>query len=113
MNDDTGLPDIVVTTKSKPKEKNKIRQIPPYHVILFNDDHHSMEFVVEVLCKTFGYSVQRSIEFMWEAHTTGRAVVWTGPKEVAELKVEQLTSFHEIRDNGAKLGPLGCTIEPA
>jgi hypothetical protein len=33
---------------------------------------------------------------------------------VAELKVEQVRSFHEIRSyDGAKLGPLGCTIEPA
>ena len=48
-----------------------------------------------------------------EAHNTGRAVVWTGPKEVAELKAEQMQSFHETRDDGRKLGPLGVTIEPA
>jgi hypothetical protein len=41
-------------------------------------------------------------------------VVWTGTKEVAELKVDQVRCFHEIRaSDQAKLGPLGCTIEPA
>ncbi|HZT82904.1 MAG TPA: ATP-dependent Clp protease adaptor ClpS [Gemmataceae bacterium] len=79
-----------------------------------NDDHHSFEFVVQVLCKALGYSVERSFQLTNQAHHTGRAVVWTGPKEVAELKAEQIRTFHEVRDPGnVDLGPLGCTIEPA
>jgi ATP-dependent Clp protease adapter protein ClpS len=50
---------------------------------------------------------------MNEAHNRGRAVVWTGSKEVAELKAEQIQTFHQTLDNGKKLGPLGVTIEPA
>ena len=89
------------------------RRVPPYHVILLNDDHHSMEFVVEVLCKVLGVAVERAVQFMMEAHTSGRAVVWTGPKEVAELKAEQIHTCPEIREDGRDLGPLGCVIEPA
>ena len=37
----------------------------------------------------------------------------TGTKEVAELKLEQMLSFHEIQPGGKKLGPLGVRIEPA
>jgi ATP-dependent Clp protease adapter protein ClpS len=48
-----------------------------------------------------------------QAHTSGRAVVWTGPKEVAELKADQIRTFHEVRATGANLGPLSCYIEPA
>ncbi len=51
---------------------------------------------------------------MMEAHTSGRAVIWTGSKEVAELKHEQVTTVKETREtDGAELGPLGCVIEPA
>jgi ATP-dependent Clp protease adaptor protein ClpS len=82
--------------------------IPPYHVILQNDDRHSHTFVVSVLCKALGHSVEHAFELMLEAHHCGRAIVWTAPKEVAELKVEQITTFHEDPH-----GPLGCTIEPA
>lgn len=89
------------------------RRVPPYHVILLNDDHHSMPFVIEVLCKVFGVAVERAFQFMMEAHTSGRAVVWTGPKEVAELKAEQIHTCSEVREDGRDLGPLGCTIEPA
>ena len=103
-----------VLPETLPEEETRTRRVPPYHVILLNDDHHSMPFVVEVLCKTLGCTVERAVEFMWEAHTSGRSVVWTGPREVAELKAEQITTFHETRErDGADLGPLGCTVEPA
>jgi ATP-dependent Clp protease adaptor protein ClpS len=111
---DLPLPDVTVSTKTKPREETRTRQLPPYNVILENDDHHSVEFVVDVLSKALGYSAERSFQLMMQAHTTGRSVVWTGSKEVAELKADQIQSFHEIRESdGAKLGPLGCTIEPA
>ena len=107
------LPDTMVTTRPKARDETKTRRIPPYNVVLENDDYHSFEFVVEVLQKTFGFNDQKAFQLTHEAHTQGRAVVWTGPKEVAELKAEQLQSFHEERADGQKFGPLGCTIEPA
>lgn len=114
MSDEQVLPDVMVTPKPKARERTHTRRVPPYNVILMNDDHHSCEFVVEVLGKALGYTAERAFQLMLQAHTSGRAVVWTGPKEVAELKAEQIGTFHEIRaSDQAKLGPLGCTIEPA
>jgi ATP-dependent Clp protease adaptor protein ClpS len=98
----------VSKTKTNPREETHTRRIPPYHVILKNDDFHSAGFVVTVLTKALGCSSERAYQFMMEAHTSGRAVVWTGSKEVAELKVEQIRTFHED-----PYGPLGCAIEPA
>jgi ATP-dependent Clp protease adaptor protein ClpS len=95
------------------KRQEKTRRLPPYHVILENDDHHSFEFVISVLRKVFGVSEERALQFAVEAHKTGRSIVWTGSKEVAELKVDQISTFSEIRADGAKLGPLGAYIEPA
>lgn len=101
----------IVRPRTMPR--NNTRLLPPYHVILENDDYHSFEFVINVLRKVFGVPEQKALEFAMEAHKRGRAVVWTGAKEVAELKVEQIHSFAEIRADGAKLGPLGAIIEPA
>ena len=106
-------PDVVTTVEPQAQEETRTRRLPPYNVILENDDYHSFEFVIEVLRKALGYSAERAYQLTEQAHTTGRAVVWTGPKEVAELKADQIATFHEARSDGTKLGPLGCTIEPA
>ncbi len=111
MSEEGPTTDVMVATK--PKETTKTRRVPPYNVILLNDDDHSMEFVIEVLCKALGYTVERSYQLMMQAHTSGRTIVWTGPKEVAELKADQIRTFHEKRDDGRNFGPLGCEIEPA
>jgi ATP-dependent Clp protease adaptor protein ClpS len=114
MSSDPALPETQVRAKPKSDAKTRTRRVPPYNVILENDDHHSFEFVVGVLVKALGYSLERAFQLTNQAHSAGRAVVWTGPKEVAELKAEQIQTFHETREIDQKqLGPLGCTIEPA
>jgi ATP-dependent Clp protease adaptor protein ClpS len=107
-------PDVSVTTRPKEREETRTRRQPPYNVILENDEYHSFVFVMAVLRKVLGCTEEKAFALTHEAHTSGRAIVWTGSKEVAELKLEQIRTFHETREaDGAKLGPLGCTIEPA
>jgi ATP-dependent Clp protease adaptor protein ClpS len=82
--------------------------------MLENDDYHTFDFVIEVLCKVLNCPVNQALQLAMRAHTSGLSVIWTGAREVAELKVEQVRSFHQIREtDGAKLGPLGCYAEPA
>ncbi|WP_020473973.1 ATP-dependent Clp protease adaptor ClpS [Zavarzinella formosa] len=99
---------------AEPESKTRPKVQPPYHVLIENDDDHTMEFVIVVLQKVFGYSTEKSFELTLQAHTNGEAVVWTGSKEVAELKLDQILTHHEkhFRD-GRPLGPLSCRIEPA
>ncbi len=99
---------------TQPDTETTVRRIPPYHVILLNDDHHSFEFVIGVVRKVIGCSLEKAFQLTLEAHNTGRAIIWTGSKEVAELKVEQISTYHERRSiDGKDLGPLGVRIEPA
>ncbi len=114
MRRDHSVHGVMAGTQTTPGVETRPRLLPPYHVILLNDDHHSMEFVVNVLVKVLGCPDETAVLLMLEAHHSSRAVIWTGPKEVAELKAEQVQTFHEVRaSDGTKLGPLGCTIEPA
>jgi ATP-dependent Clp protease adaptor protein ClpS len=111
------MPHVSVDTEVLPEqevvERTDFKLLPPYNVIIANDDHHSMEFVVAVLFKVLGCTIERAVVLMEEAHTSGRAIIWTGSKEVAELKRDQVLTFHEKREDGRDLGPVGCTIEPA
>lgn len=106
MPDTNTLPDVDTDTRTE-------RQ-PPYAVVLHNDDLNTMEWVIRVLRKVFGYTVERCVELMLEAHETGRSVVWVGALEVAELKADQIIGCGPdpaAADRGAE--PLRVTVEPA
>jgi ATP-dependent Clp protease adaptor protein ClpS len=102
---------MATAVETAPETRRKIKRLPPHAVVLHNDDHNSMEFVVTVLRKVFAYPVEKCAQIMLEAHEKGRAVAWTGSLEVAELKADQVHSC------GAdpmvkKALPLRVTIEP-
>lgn len=66
-----------------------------------------------VLRKVFGYTVEKCVKLMLEAHEKGKAAVWIGALEVAELKADQIRSCGA--DPVAVKGkhPLGVSVEPA
>jgi ATP-dependent Clp protease adaptor protein ClpS len=102
--------------KARPEQdrETKTRRQPPYAVVLHNDDLNGADFVVNVLRKVFGYTVEKSEELVMEAHKTGRSVVWVGAMEVAELKADQIHSCGpDPRSKAKGAQPLGVTVEPA
>ena len=70
-------------------------------VIVLNDNHNTFEGVAFALSRTLpGVSYDRGMELANTIHTRGRAIVWTGPREPAELYWQQL------RDFGLTMAPL-------
>ncbi|MDQ3810873.1 MAG: ATP-dependent Clp protease adaptor ClpS [Chloroflexota bacterium] len=68
--------------------------LPPYLVILHNDDHNDMVHVVVSLLKSVpDLGRRRATEIMLEAHFQGKAVVTTCPLELAELYRDRLQGF--------------------
>ena len=88
-------PGFFNTTIETEREQRTLQEIlPPYLVILHNDEYHSMDYVVESLCKSVqSLSVEAAVEIMLEAHNTGRAVVIACPLEQAELYRDRIASF--------------------
>ncbi len=76
--------------KDKPDASTKTRRQPPYNVIVLNDEEHTFEYVIELLTKLFGHSLTLAETLTWRIHNTGRAIVLTTHKELAELKCEQV-----------------------
>lgn len=66
----------------------------PWLVIVRNDDHNTFDGVAFALARTLpGVSFERGQAMANTIHNTGKAVVWTGEKERAELYWEQLAGF--------------------
>lgn len=80
----------------------RVEQLPPFRVLLHNDDHNDMVFVARTLMHLTPLNEARSVEVMLTAHQRGVALVCMTHKERAELMRDQL------RSSG-----LVSTIEPA
>jgi ATP-dependent Clp protease adaptor protein ClpS len=91
-----------MSTATKEKTDTTTLLGKPFHVILFNDDHHDMMEVTTQIIKATHCSADRAVAIMLEAHIKGRAIVFTGSRERCEL-VESILA--EIR--------LGTKIEQA
>ena len=50
----------------------------PYKVILFNDDSHSFDEVINQLIKAIKCDYEKARGLTFEAHVKGKAVVFTG-----------------------------------
>ncbi|HEX9006537.1 MAG TPA: ATP-dependent Clp protease adaptor ClpS [Bacteroidota bacterium] len=81
-------------TVVEPDLERLARLLPPYAVILHNDDHNTMDHVVVALVRSVpSLSPQDAVRIMLEAHNNGRAAVIVCPLEIAELYRDRLQSF--------------------
>lgn len=88
---------------AKPSEtKNKPKQLPPYKVLLHNDDVNSFEHVIASILKVTTLTPQEAILRTLEAHESGLALLLTTHRERAELYIDQFASLK-----------LTATTEPA
>jgi ATP-dependent Clp protease adaptor protein ClpS len=72
-----------------------------WRVIVLNDDHNTFDHVARTLARTIpGVTIDQGYAIADRIHNSGRAIVWTGMKEPAELYWEML------RDAGLTMAPL-------
>lgn len=88
----------------KPEEivLNRTKLLPPYKVIVHNDDYNEMNYVIFALVHAVNtLTVPEAERIMLTAHLHGQAIVIVCPREVAEYYQERLLSYQ-----------LTATIEP-
>ena len=72
-----------------------------WRVIVLNDDHNTFDHVAASLARFVpGVNLDRGYQLAEQIHRSGRAIVWSGQKETAELYWEQL------KDAGLTMAPL-------
>ena len=89
--------------KSKPApQKTPPKMLPPWKVLLHNDDKNDFEYVIGTITQLTSLNEQDAEIRAVEAHKTGVALLLATHKERAELYQEQFTSKGLV-----------VTIEPA
>jgi ATP-dependent Clp protease adaptor protein ClpS len=93
--------------------ERQTRRMPPYNVVILNDEEHTFPYVIELLTKLFRHPLPKAEELTLRIHTAGRAVVYTTHKELAELKRDQVIAYGPDPRLKTSKGPLRCYVEPA
>lgn len=73
-------------------EKNPIIS-PMYNMVLIDDNDHTYEYVIEMLMEIIGLNKEKAFEMALTVDYTGRVVVFTGTKKIAEMKRDEILSY--------------------
>ena len=108
------------TKEPKPKAKAKPagtkprpKQLPPYNVILLDDNDHSFAYVIEMLQVVLAHEPEMGMKLAKEVDEAGRAIVLTTHKELAELRQEQIHAYGRDVRVATCVGSMTAIIEPA
>lgn len=104
-------PASAVQIRPKKRRRSKPKKAPRFHVVLWNDDDHTYDYVILMLRALFGYSTEQGYRLAREVDRTGRAVVFTSSLEKAELKRDQILAFGPDPFMKESTGPLVATLE--
>ena len=105
-------PSVGTEKKLATKPREQTRPQPRYHVVLWDDDDHTYDYVIRMMRQLFGFSLERAYELACEVDKIGKAVCLTTTKEHAELKRDQIHSFGRDTLIPRCKGAMSATIEP-
>lgn len=100
-------------TKTRGSRRRKNKRLPPYHIVLLDDNDHSHEYVIEMLKALFGYPDHQGMQLAQAVDTQKKAIIATTHKERAELKREQIHAFGADYRVPNCLGSMSAMIIPA
>jgi ATP-dependent Clp protease adaptor protein ClpS len=98
---------------AKAAARPRVEKLPPYNVVLLDDDHHTYAYVIEMLVALFGHDPQKAFKMAQEVDSKGRVIVLTTHKEKAELKRDQITAYGADARMASSQGSMSAVIEPA
>ena len=106
---------VVEPTPTQPQRAAKPdpKPLPPYHVVLLDDDHHTYAYVIEMLGALFAHPTEAAFKLAKEVDTAGRVIVCTTHKEKAELKRDQIHAYGKDVRMATSAGSMSARIEPA
>ena len=102
-----------MVAEPKTKTERKKREVPRYHVVLWDSDAHSYEYVERMLRELFGHAPEECHKMAETVDTQGKVIVLTTTKEHAELKRDQIIAYGKDDLIRNCTGSMHSTIEAA
>ncbi|MEL7237440.1 MAG: ATP-dependent Clp protease adaptor ClpS [Planctomycetota bacterium] len=82
---------VTAKPRTDPKERTKPRRksLPPWKVMLHNDEINAFEDVIDAILEITPLNASRAVQVTYDAHCRGVSLILTTHRERAELFVEQ------------------------
>lgn len=93
--------------------EHKTQLQPPYHVVLWDDQDHTYDYVIEMLGRLFGHDLATAFKMAQEVDSAGRCNVYTGTLEQAEFKRDQIHGYGADPRIERCKGSMSASVEPA
>jgi ATP-dependent Clp protease adaptor protein ClpS len=86
---------------------------PMFNVVLLDDDEHTYDYVIEMLCRLFLLTEAQAYERAVEVDSTGRTIVITCELPQAEFGRDQIHAYGADWRMPKCKGSMSAIIEPA
>jgi len=86
---------------------------PRYHLVLLDDNDHSYAYVIELLGRVLGYSVEKSFALARVVDTQGRAIIETAAYERVMDHQRQIHAYGADRRIPHCKGSMSALVEAA
>ena len=96
----------------KAKQKPRPKRQPRYHVILWDDDDHTYDYVIQMMRELFAYPEEQAAQLAETVDRSGRAICLTTTREHAELKRDQIHAYGKDIVIRQCKGSMWASIEP-
>ena len=73
--------------------RNGVEISGPWIVIIYNDDWHTFDEVIDILCRATKCTEERAESIALEVHTKGRAICYDGSREECEAVAAIIASI--------------------
>ena len=85
---------------------------PLFNVVLLDDDHHTYDYVIEMLQKLFSFAANDAYLHATEVDMTGRTIVVTCPRPEAEFGRDQIHAYGPDPRMPESKGSMSAIVEP-
>lgn len=105
------MPEVEEEVREDHESEDELARL--YHVILLDDDDHTYEYVVEMLCEIFSFTEEKAYEYTVEVDTKGHTRLITCSLQEAERKRDQVHAYGADWRLPRSRGSMAALIEPA
>jgi ATP-dependent Clp protease adaptor protein ClpS len=103
------LPALLPGVETGSEEQNE--EVKLWNVVLLDDNEHSYDYVIEMLCRLFWKTVEEAYDHAVEVDSSGRTIVMTCEEDPALFAKRQIEAYGADPRMSESKGSMSAVLE--